>query len=85
MERKLFREDAHSKKLLAVAGYWGHCAAPSLSDTEFASLQEVAKGPSHGYIPPEHVARLHALGLIYMLLGDPRITTAGRVRVASSS
>jgi hypothetical protein len=56
---------------------------PALSDTEFASLHEVAKGFHQGFIPPDHAARLVALGLIYRLLGSLRITTAGEARIAS--
>jgi hypothetical protein len=55
---------------------------PHLSASEFASLAEVAKGFDHGRIPAADGARLTELRLTYKLLGDDRLTTAGRVRLA---
>src|SRR5471030_784315 len=50
----------------------------TLTDLEFASLQEVGSSFCHDAIPADHRARLLALGLIYTLLGSVRINTAGR-------
>jgi hypothetical protein len=52
-----------------------------LSQSEYASLSEVGTGFLHDAIPPEDAARLVGLGFVYKLLGDIRITTAGRLRV----
>jgi hypothetical protein len=56
-----------------------------LSVTEFASLQEVARGIGNGGIPERHSLRLMQLRLIYRMLGSLRITPAGMVRVARGS
>ena len=55
---------------------------PHLSASEFASLVEVAKGFGHGPIPAADGARLVALQLTYKLLGEDRLTAAGRARLA---
>ena len=52
----------------------------TLSASELASLQEIAKGLSHGSIPEADAVRLVELRLIYRLLGDLRMTSAGRIR-----
>jgi len=52
-----------------------------LSDSEFASLQEIGKGLQHSAIPEGDAVRLLELRLIYKLLGDHRITAAGRARI----
>ena len=57
--------------------------ASVLYPEEFASLQDVAKGFGQSSTPPAHSSRLLALGLIYMPLGIPSITTAGKSRLAS--
>jgi hypothetical protein len=61
-----------------------YCCAMATDDTlsasELTSLQEIAKGLLHGSIPEADAARLVELRLIYRLLGDLRMTTAGRVR-----
>jgi hypothetical protein len=57
--------------------------ASTLSPDEFASLREVATNPDRYAIPPDHGARLRSLGLIYGLVTEARITTAGRSRLAS--
>jgi hypothetical protein len=49
-----------------------------LSASEMTSLREVGKGLLHGNIPEEHALRLLHLRLIYKMLGDLHITTAGR-------
>ena len=51
-----------------------------LSVSELASLQEVAKGFDHGSIPVGDATRLLELKLIYKLLGELRLTAAGRLR-----
>jgi hypothetical protein len=62
-----------------------YCRAMATDDTlsasEFASLQEIAKGLLHGSIPEADAARLVELRFIYRLLGDFRMTTAGRARI----
>lgn len=55
---------------------------PYLSASEYASLSEVAKGFSHSSIPGADCIRLLELGLIYKLLGEDRLTRAGRTRLA---
>ena len=55
-------------------------AGEVLSASEFASLREITRGFGHGAIPETDALRLIELRFIYMLLGDLRITTAGRVR-----
>jgi hypothetical protein len=52
----------------------------ALSASELTSLQEIGKGLGHGSIPETDALRLLELRLIYRLLGDLRVTTAGRVR-----
>jgi hypothetical protein len=47
------------------------------------SLQEVARGPFQEPICAADSARLLQLKLIYRLLGDLRITAAGRARLLS--
>jgi len=54
----------------------------TLSGSELASLCEVAKGAHHGPIPEADALRLLDLGLVYRLLGDVRVTTAGRIRAS---
>ena len=49
---------------------------------EFSSLRDVARNFDPSPIPSAHVTRLLTLGLIYMRLGAPRITTLGRSRLA---
>jgi hypothetical protein len=56
-----------------------------LSLAQFASLKEVAKGFNQGAVPTLDAGRLLELGLIYKLLGDLRLTTSGRVRIADQS
>jgi hypothetical protein len=53
-----------------------------LSTSEFASLVEVGKGFSHGCIPAADGAKLLEMRLIYKLLGENRLTVAGRMRLA---
>jgi len=53
-----------------------------LSASELASLQEIAKGIYRHSIPEVDAARLIELRFIYRLLGDLRMTTAGRVRAS---
>ena len=55
----------------------------ALYPEEFISLREAAEDFDPSTIPSTHVTRLLALGLIYMMLGTPRITTLGRSRLAS--
>jgi hypothetical protein len=55
----------------------------SLHPEEFGSLQNVARSFGPCTIPPAHASRLLALGLIYMPLETPCITTAGRSRLAN--
>lgn len=52
-----------------------------LSQLEFASLQEVAKGFNQRGIPIEHRSRLIELHLIYNLIGGLRITAEGNARI----
>ena len=54
----------------------------TLSASELVSLLEISKGFFHGSIPEVDAVRLVELRLIYSLLGDLRITTAGRNRAA---
>lgn len=54
-----------------------------LSNSQFASLQEIGKGLIHGPVADSDALRLLELNLIYKLLGSLRITTAGRDRIAS--
>jgi|SRR5579859_1274323 len=51
-----------------------------LTHSELASLQEIGRGLRHGSIPEADALRLVELRLIYRLLGDLRMTTAGRIR-----
>jgi len=51
-----------------------------LTVSELASLQEIGRGLRHGSIPEADALRLLELRLIYKLLRDLRMTTAGRVR-----
>lgn len=53
----------------------------NLSENEFASLAELGKGVLHGPISPQDAARLLELGLAYRLLGNLRMTRAGRARL----
>jgi hypothetical protein len=55
---------------------------PRLSVSEFASLGEVAKGVAHGTIPAADGVTLLELRLIYKLIGETRITMAGKARLA---
>jgi hypothetical protein len=71
--------------LASPARYLSMLASSYLSVTEFASLQEVARGIGHGGIPERHSLRLMDLRLIYRMLGSLRITPAGMVRVARGS
>jgi hypothetical protein len=67
-------------------GYWASRSpviSSALSSEKLASLRELAKEPVHGAIPPAHAKRLRDLDLVFMLLGAPRIATAGRSRLAS--
>jgi hypothetical protein len=52
---------------------------PYLTEAEFASLTEVGTGFCHDQISIEHAAHLLDLRLIYSLLGNLRITTAGQL------
>ena len=56
-----------------------------LSAAEFESLREVGSGICHHDIPEVHSVRLFDLRLIYMLLGDVRITTTGKARLAQGA
>lgn len=49
-----------------------------ISPAEMASLREIAKGVFQRFVPVEHARRLLAAKLIYVLLGELRITTQGR-------
>jgi hypothetical protein len=53
----------------------------SLSRGEVLSLQEVGKGVHQGCVSSQHAARLIELKLVYRLLGELRITAAGRARL----
>jgi hypothetical protein len=57
----------------------GMAAVNTLSASELSSLHEIAKGLLHGAIPEADAVRLVELRLIYRLLGDLRMTTAGRI------
>jgi hypothetical protein len=60
--------------------------AKELTSEEFASLFAVGNTRVNGpapTIPPEHSARLVALGYIADLEGKLRMTTPGRVRLAA--
>ena len=52
-----------------------------LSQREYASLLEVSTGFFHGAIPADDAAQLFGLGLVYNLMGNTRLTTAGRARL----
>ena len=54
-------------------------ANPYLSEAELASLAVVGTGLFHGPISVEHAKHLQDLKLIYSLLGNLRITTAGKM------
>ena len=54
----------------------------ALSPGEFASLVEVGGGAFHAPILLAHEIRLLELKLVYNLLGNLRITAAGRTRIA---
>jgi hypothetical protein len=60
-------------------------ASHYLSVIEFGSLEEVGSGITHAGIPMNHGRRLMDLGLVYSLLGNLRITTAGKTRIARGS
>jgi len=53
----------------------------ALSAAQFVSLQEVGRTFLHDSIPSEDAALLLDRGLIYRLLGNLRITAAGRTRL----
>ncbi len=53
-----------------------------LSPDEFASLVEVGSGAFHAPVLLVHETRLLELKLVYNLLGNLRITTAGKARIA---
>ena len=53
-----------------------------LTDEEFVSLRDCAKGVMHRTIPAEHKDRLIQLGYIQELSGGLRLTNAGRLRIA---
>jgi len=57
--------------------------AAVLSHEEFASLQEVGKGFMQRAIPHAHRDRLITLGYIVDLVGNLRLTDAGRVRLGA--
>ena len=59
-----------------------HDTISALYPEEFSSLRDVAMGFDTSTIPSAHGTRLLALGLIYITLGAPRITTLGRSRLA---
>ena len=57
-----------------------------LSEEEFASLLAVGNTPVNGHpagIPTEHSARLIGLGYMVDLSGKLRMTTPGRLRMAT--
>ena len=74
--------NAGSKWSICQFGHYhsGMTTDDTLSASELASLQEIAKGIYHYSIPEVDAARLVELCFIYRLLGDLRITTAGRIR-----
>jgi hypothetical protein len=53
-----------------------------LSPSQFAALQEIGSSSVHAAIPAADAARLLELKLAYRLLGEIRITTEGRKRLA---
>ena len=53
-----------------------------LRPEEFASLQHLVATPGQCIMPPAHISRLLALGLISMQPGIPCITSLGRSRLA---
>jgi hypothetical protein len=58
-----------------------------LTPGEFASLLLIGAPSTYGppvVIPPEHSARLIALGFIADIQGRLRMTTPGRIRLAAS-
>jgi hypothetical protein len=57
--------------------------SPYLSEAEFASLAVVGTGFCHGPISVDHAEHLLDLRLIYSLLGNLRITTAGQLVLRS--
>jgi hypothetical protein len=59
--------------------------SPNLTASEYCSLQELAKGFYGNAISTGDAQRLLGLKLIYRLLGDLRITTLGRARIAKGS
>ena len=67
--------------MLLASVFFDDATSP-LYPEEFTSLREVARGFDPSTIPSAHVTRLLTLGLIYMMLGLPRITTLGRSRLA---
>ena len=67
---------------MLLASVFFHNDTFPLYPEEFASLREVASVFDPSTIPSAHVTRLLTLGLIYMMLGSPRITTIGRSRLA---
>lgn len=60
-------------------------ASSYLTVTELASLREVAKDFNQGPVPTADALRLLDLNLVYKLLGDLRITSTGRVRIADQA
>jgi hypothetical protein len=55
-----------------------------LSAAEFHSLEELGKGVLHNAIPNAHSVTLIARGFAFKLLGQTRITKAGRARLRSN-
>jgi hypothetical protein len=51
----------------------------ALSPAEIGSLKEIGRGAYHAPVPKPHAENLLDLKLVYQLLGDLRITTAGRL------
>jgi hypothetical protein len=62
-----------------------HLEAQMLTTEEFASLLLVGNTPAvtrpPAIIPPEHSARLIALGYVVEIDGRLRMTTPGRIRI----
>jgi hypothetical protein len=69
----------------APVRYLSMSASSYLSVAEFASLQAVSRSYNQGAIPVAHSQWLIDLALIFKLLRDLRLTTAGRVRLARVS
>jgi hypothetical protein len=53
----------------------------SLTPSELISLKEVSRGPFQAAIPQADGSRLLQLKLVYKMLGELRITMAGRDRL----